>query len=311
MGLHQIIRTFFAIIFTFLLFFLPHSSFAATVVGVKGKKILVNLQGEPALKGDIFYLLDKSGKKKALIKIMKVKGNKALALLGKGNAAKGFTLKYRPKKGESTANRPKGGESDKEDTTAESADSGGSAAGSSQMYFGVMLGFSQNSMDVELQDDAGASRGSTSLSGNGYSAKALVDYNLFSGIWFRGMFGVEQFNVSGDKLCGLSPSFNSTCTAEIMYLSLDMWGRYLFSEGSFRPWVGGGFSLMFPLTQSATALDESSITNTSVMSFGLGFDYFTSPTFYIPISVEYGLLPSSETVSANTIAIRAGAGFSF
>ena len=310
MSLHHIVRTFFAIVFTFSLFVLPQKVFAASVVGVKGKKVLVNLQGEPALKGDIFYLLDKSGKKKALIKIMKVKGNKALALLGKGKARKGYTLKYRPKKGGTAKRKGKksgGADQAAADDSSSDSSSSGDAGG---MYFGVMLGFSQNSMDVELQDDSGNSRGSTSLSGNGFSAKGMVDYNLFSGVWFRGMFGVEQFNASGEASCGASP-FTDTCTAEIMYLSLDLWGRYVFSDGGFRPWAGGGFSLMFPLSQTATALDESSITNTSVMSFGLGVDWFTSPTFYIPISVEYGLLPSSDTVSANTIAIRLGAGFSF
>lgn len=307
MGLHKIVRTFFAVIFSFTIFILPNKALAASVVGVKGKKILVDLQGEPALKGDIFYLLDKSGKKKALIKIMKVKGNKALAMLGKGKALKGYTLKYRPKKG-STARK---GQKRGGDTTVNRGDDAPTSAGESGgMFWGVMLGFSQNAMDVELQDNSGNARGSTSLSGNGFSAKGLVDYNLFSPVWFRGTFGIEQFNTEGENLCGASP-FTDKCVAEIMYLSMDLWGRYLFSEGSFRPWVGGGFSLMFPLSQTATALDESSITNTSVMSFGLGVDWFTSPTFYLPFSVEYGLLPSSDTVSANTIAIRLGAGFSF
>ncbi len=309
MNLRHIARTLFAALFSFLLFVLPQKTFAASVVGIKGKKVLVNLQGEPALKGDIFYLLDASGKKKAIIKIMKVKGNKALALLGKGQARKGYTLKYRPKKGGAAQQAKKNNKnSQKSDTTGEAPSSNDKT---SDMYWGLMLGFSQNAMDVELQDNSGNSRGSTSLSGNGFSAKGLVDYNLFSGLWFRGMFGVEQFNAEGDNLCGASPSFNEKCTAEIMYLSLDLWGRYLFSQGGFRPWVGGGFSLMFPLSQTATALDEGSITNTSVMSFGLGIDWFTSPSFYIPLSVEYGLLPSSDTVSANTIAIRLGAGFSF
>lgn len=293
--------------FLALVFLLIHSisSPAATVTAVKDKRVLVSLDGEPAVPGDIFFLVDPAGKRKGIIKIMKVQGNRAIAVLGKGAAEKGFTLKYRPKTGTATAKGktpPRG--------SPQAAPTASGTPGNT-MYWGVVGGFAQNAMDVELLDNAGAKRGSASLSGSGYSLKGLFDYGLFDSIWFRGLAGIEQFNVSGPASCGDNAPYTEACNAEIMYLSLDMWGRYLFSQGSFRPWVGGGFSLMFPLTKSATALDESSITNTSVMSFGLGLDWFTSPTFFVPLSFEYGLLPSSDTVSANTMAIRVGAGFSF
>jgi outer membrane protein W len=303
MTLHQTVRLFFAIFSVALIFVFSSPSDAAQVTAVKGKRVLINLEGEPAITGDIFFLLDSGGKRKAVVKIVKVQGNRALAVLGKGAAQPGYTLKYRPKPGASKTAQSNNATKSTSETS--------STAGTSQMYWGVIGGFSQNAMDVELKDTLGNARGSASLSGSGYSLKGLFDYGLFDAIWFRGLFGIEQFNASGPANCGDAPPYSQTCTAEIMYLSLDLWGRYLFSQESFRPWLGGGFSMMFPLSESTTALNPSSVTNTSVMALGAGVDWFTSPTFFVPISVEYGLLPSSDTVSANTIAIRAGAGFSF
>ena len=181
------------------------------------------------------------------------------------------------------------------------------------MFWGLIAGFAQNSMDVKLKDNNGDDRGDVSMSGNGFSAKGLLDYKLLESVWFRGMAGIEQFNTTAGNECGNNdPDYdNAACETDIMYISLDLWGRYVFSSGSFRPWAGAGFSLLVPMSKTSTALDEDSITNTSVMAAGFGFDWFTSDTFYVPFQVEYGLLPSSDDVTASLIAVRVGAGFAF
>lgn len=308
MKLHLCVRYLTILFFGLSLFAFSQSSDAAKVVKVKGKKLIINLEGEPAIRGDLFFLLNKSGKKRAIIKIVKVKGEKALAIVGKGKARKGYSLKYRPRKGKKSKMAKK---SKMKKTNSSSRTDGDSGSPSGDMYWGVMGGFAQDSMDVKLKNNDGTDRGSASLSGNGFSLKGFFDYDLFNPIWFRSFFGIEQFSAEGGNNCGEEPTFGEACNADIMYLSLDLWGRFVFLEGSFRPWVGGGFAIMFPLSESSTALNESSITNTSVLAAGLGFDYYTSPTFFIPFQLEYGLLPSSDTVEANIIAIRAGAGFSF
>jgi outer membrane protein W len=147
------------------------------------------------------------------------------------------------------------------------------------------------------------------MSGSGFSARALMDYSLWTHIWFRGMFGLENFKAEGGNICGAAN--NTLCSVDISYLSLDLWGRYLFSTGAIRPWVGIGFNLLFPSSKSSTALEEKSITSTSVIAPGGGVDWFLSPDMYIPIQVEYGLYPPSDTVKANNISIRLGIGMHF
>lgn len=287
------------------------SAHAAKVAKAKGKKLLITLEGDPAQSGDIYYTLGPNGKRAGIIKIMKIKGDQALAILGKGRATPGMGLEFRPPTNKQAKTPPPSTSSDTDPLSGDEAsvemsatESSSEAAPDGKMYWGFMGGFSMNSMDVELRDGSGTSRGTASLSGSSFSAKALFDYNLFDRVWFRGMSGLEGFSASGDNKCG--DSTTEACNAEINYLSFDLWGRYLFSEGTIRPWAGAGFSLLFPMTKKATALDEASIINTSVMAFGFGADWFINSSLYIPISVEYGILPESDDVSASLIAIRAG-----
>lgn len=273
------------------------SAWAAKVSKVKGKKVLIDLEGEPAKKGQVYYVVDEQGRKKGVLKIMSVKGEKAIAKMGKGKAKKGMGLLAKEGGGE-------GGDKEKGDKP-EGKESSGSAS-SSEMAAGLMLGMSMDSMEVDL-DVTPAQK--ASLAGSGMSYKALFDYALFEKIWFRGFLGIENFAAEGDKAS--SACENKVCAVTIQYLTLDFWGRYLFSLGTFRPWLGAGFSLWFPMSQDTTALEEDSITNTSVMAVGGGFDWFINPSFYIPFQVEYGMLPASEQVSATVIAIRAGLGMTF
>lgn len=272
---------------------------AATVAKVKGRKVLIKLEGDRASAGDLFYTISPEGKKKGILKVMKVKGDQAVAIMGKGQVKTGWALQFRS--AGMTRKSPKA----KSHAAAES-DSSSSATSSSSptsnAFWGGMFSFASQSMDVEIGDSPNTEN--VSLSGSGFGGKALLDYEVMDKVWFRGMGGLEMLSVSsGDKICG---NGNQTCEVNITYLSLDFWGRYMFSMNTFRPWLGGGFELLFPMSKDATAVENSSITNTSIMAVGAGFDYFLSPTMYIPVQVEYGMFPSSDQVTSNYFGLRAG-----
>lgn len=273
--------------------------FAAEVIKVKGKGVLVELKGDPAVNGDIFYLISPDGKRVGIIKISKVKGDKAIGKLAKGRAEPGFTLEFKPSK---SAAKSGGGHSGSR-MASPSMDDGSTT--SKRSYWGAMGGLSMDSMSVNVtQSGTNANLGSVAMSGMGYAVKGLFDYELFSQVWFRGTSGIEMLNFSGDAKCG--PANNQACTAKLMYLTFDFIGRYVFGSGSFRPWLGGGMGLLFPASKDATALDPSSISTTNVILGAGGFDWYMSPTLYIPVSIEYGLLPKSDEVSASWIAFRGG-----
>ena len=274
-------------------------AFAAQITKVKGNKILIKTDGDSVQGGESFYAMS-NGKKKAIIRISKIKGDKALGVLVKGKAAAGMTLIPRGAAGTKVAGgRGRSGES----TSAEGGDH-------QRAYWGGVLGYGMDTMNVAVNSSlTNQPIGTAAMSGSGISGKALFDYELFSQIWFRGTSGVEQLNVTGNNICGTGNI--QACNAKLMYFTLDLLGRYVFAIGNFRPWLGGGVGLLFPASKSSTALKATSIGTTNVMVIAGGVDYFINPRMYVPISLEYGLLPKSDEVDAHLITFRAGLAIPF
>lgn len=276
-------------------------SFAAQVVKVKGKSALINLQGQAVSAGDRFFATE-NGKNKALLQIAKVSGDKAIAKVLKGTANPGQSL--------APASGGGGGSSRPARAERSNGIRSTDVSGKSRSYWGLMLGYAMDTMNVNVKKYTdGSAFGTAALSGTGFAVKGLFDYEIFPQVWFRGLVGVDMFNVSGDSKCGVNNA--QTCDAKLMYGAADFIGRYVFTAGNFRPWLGLGIGLLFPASKSATALDASSIGTTNVILPTAGFDFFISPTMYIPVSVEYGLLPKSDEVDAHWIAVHAGLAIPF
>lgn len=291
-------KTNYFLLLTSLAFFVG-AAHAAKVSKVDGRKILFELDGDNVKEGDVFVLLDEGGKKKGLVKVKGIRGTKAVGLLGKGKAQVGWIARVSDKVKVAKPSGPR-----KAREAAKPTESG-----EQRGHWGIAAGMSMNTMSVDIDNDADQTADETvSLDGTSFSVKGIFDYLLIPQMWFRGMFGLQGLSASGKTAVGCQ---NEACSVSIYYLSADFWGRYIFSSGSFRPWVGGGFSLMFPMSKDVTALEDSSITNTSVISIGGGFDWQASPTMYIPIQLEYGMLPKSETVEASAITLRVGLMFPF
>lgn len=277
-----------------LLLFLTVSASAMEVSKVKGNRVLIQLDDQPVSPGEEYYAINPDGKRKGLIQVKQVRDERAIGVLVKGQAEPGWTMEKRTAKGKKS----------KAQKEAVAADTTGNP--NDRAYYGIQLGMSLNQMSVS--QDGGPS---VSLTGNSINFRGLFDYELFDRIWFRGSVGYMGFKVTGPNQCVPAGSFTSACTVDISYLNMDFWGRYLFAMGMYRPWLGGGFSLIFPLTKSATPLDPSSITNNSIMALGGGLDWFFTKRFYVPLQAEYGLLPRSSSVAASLIVLRLGAAFTF
>jgi hypothetical protein len=255
---------------------------AAKVKAVKGNKAQIDLEGDSIKVGDTFSVIGADDKVIGAVKITAVKGNLALAML-KGKASPGSELKARAAKSKKADAK----KSNRETPTA-----------TRNSRFGAMVGFNSTSSDVTITSNS--TDETLGLSGSGFSAKGFYDYNLMGSFWFRGLFGLEQFNIGGEtnSECG------GECIAEINYLTADLWGRLSFGMG----WFGGGFSLLIPMSKDTTAFDDNSIATTSAISFGGGLD-FDMGSRIIPIQLEYNIYPETERVTASAIAIRAGMSF--
>lgn len=277
-------------VLSFALLFLPAIALAGEVTKCKGTNCLIELKGDSASPGDLIYS-SSDGKHRGILKITKVKGDKAIAKLLKGKAEPGMTTEPRP-------------------ANAGMSKHGGSKAGNSRSYIGGVVGLAMDKMSVQVNNFAtNVPIGTANLSGMSFSALALFDYQMFPQIWFRGLGGLEGFSVTGAAMCGTGNT--QTCNATIYYLAGDFLARYLFSEGDMRPWLGGGVELMFPASKNSTALNPGSIGTTNAIQVAGGVDWFINKTTYIPISLEYGLLPKSNEVDATWIALRVGMAFAY
>lgn len=275
------------------------SAFSAQISKVKGRSVLIDTQGEDVVVGDIFFVVDLSGNKKAILKIMKVRGNKAIGKIGKGSPQVGMSLE---RKGAGRNTQPMQADVEPLESYSTSSEYDSPTSG---RRWGGLLGLGMDSLSADEKDAAGAKTGSTiSTSGMSFSLMGLYDHKVLNKLWFRGLFGAEGFKTSGTSSTGER-------SVDLIYLGADAIARYLFSEGNIQPWVGGGFSLLFPLSKSSNLLDASSITNTYALLFSGGLDWKLSPRLFVPISLEYGMLPKSESVEASWIQFRAGISIPF
>lgn len=280
----------------------PSSAFAARVMQVKGKQVLIDLEGDSASVGDKYFVMI-SDKKRGLLTITKTGKTRAVATLNKGKAEPQATLQF--------AKAAAGGAASEGGDQAEAAPRK-SRAKKSGMTFGVLGGYSMDSQTAKLVDRSVTPNTflDVAMSGTGFSLLGFADIPYSGSLGFIGRGGVETFNVKGTASKALCSGPSANCLTEITYLTLDALLRYNFGSGSFVPFAAAGLGIYYPLSKATTALSPD-IAMSTVLLADLGFNYYLSPTTYIPMMVEYGLFPPGPDVSTSIIAVRVGLGMAF
>ncbi|NUN05021.1 MAG: hypothetical protein HUU57_04585 [Bdellovibrio sp.] len=272
------------------------TSWAASVSGVKGQKVLIKLDGDTVSEGEEFFLINPANNKKtALVRIRQIKGDKALADLVKGKAAQGFSLQAKGMTAMSA-------------DPSYSGDAGGILRNLKNSY-GITGGMLMNTMTANVTAvDSGTGIKTTSeakMAGSGFGVGGFYDMLLTSSIVGRGVVGIEQFNVSGDADSAVC-SGSKSCDAKINYLSLYGLAKWYLSESKYRFWLGGGGGYLIAVSKTSTALNASQISTNQIFTAAFGLDVQTTRKNYIPVSIEYNMFPSSDTVKASMISIKAG-----
>lgn len=264
---------------------------AAKIVKVKGKKILIKKSSDEEFsKGESIFVMS-NGKKKAKLVVSKVKGNKVFAVFKSGSkkaARKGATV---------------GG--------AYMAGSGGSSSGGKfkriksssffgNIHWGLLGGLNINSMDVVV---SGGSE-TVATSGNGFSAKVMGQYFMSESFSVNIISGLEGYSTSGESTTNGCDS-TSSCTTDLQYITGEAWGQFYLNNGGFSFWIGAGGGIYYPASSTTTALNADELSAITVFSGGAGVDWLMGNTL-IPIRFEYSILPSTDTVEASFIGIKAG-----
>lgn len=279
------------------LFLFSHHALATKIVQVKNGKVMIDTEGDSFNVGDQLTAIDGNGKKRGRLTIKKLKGRRALADVDKGNVQASFTLEAY-----SGSKRRAGydGERNSESSTAAKK-----MTSQDKTAWGLMAGFSQNSMTVQLTGASAAMKGSS------YSLLGFYQIALDKDISVKGYGGYQTLIASGS--IGTAVCSGSTnCTIDISYIGLDAVVRYtVFRTRTIDFWMGAGFGYLFPISKTSSAVNTGSISANITYNFVLGVDYHLNKNHFVPIEFNYGVFPSNSSAEANQMSLSAGYGWSF
>lgn len=278
---------------------LPALAPAASILQVKGKKAMIDVEGLDLVEpGTELVALDGSGKRRALLRVVQVKGRRAVAEIAKGRAEAGFELESRA--GTSGASSAGPMSRDEGDARFEAPTASGKSAG-------LLLGLVQTSMTASFKAGTGTlTREITAtMGGSSFGLTGFYDYPITPRLQIRGMAGYEQLNASG-SIDTADCTGTTTCDFKVSYLSLYGLGKFNFSTSPSRLWLTGGAGFLIAMSKASSVLNTSQISTNQIFSVGLGYDVSLGRRKVMPISFEYGLFPPSDTVKATVITVRAG-----
>lgn len=291
------------------------STYAAQVLKIKGKAVLIDNDGSNPKPGELYYLMNINNKKIGIIKIMKTQPGKSIAKLLKGKAQKRAILMKRPSSKatkKSTANKKKKQKAPKLYSMSKRARKKPSRS-ESKMGVGFNIGYNSNSSEVSFLDQTGALSRVDSYTGTSISYELFFDYDLFKRFNLRGTLGMHNFSAEDSENTQCEDQDNqpgAKCIVDLSYINIDLWARYYITQSWHKIWLGAGLGILLsPSQNSTTALNTEDVATTTLMQVGGGADININKKLYLPITAEYGLYPSSDTVDMSSVSFYFGLGY--
>lgn len=278
-----------------LIFLLLTAPFAhgASVLQVKGTKAMIDIDGLDVVEpGTQLVAIDAQGKRRGLLRVTQVKGRRAVADIVKGRAEKGFELEGR-------ASSSSMGRMSREEASPSFSASGKAA--------GVMLGLIQTSMSASFKAGTGTLTRdvTTTMGGSSFGLTGYYDHPINPRFQIRGVAGYEQLAASG-SIDTADCSGTTTCDFNVSYLSLYGLGKFNLTTGPSKFWLSGGMGFLIAMSKASSVLNTNQISTNQIFSLGLGYDVSLGRGKMMPIALEYGLFPPSDTVKATMLTVRLG-----
>lgn len=269
-----------------LIFFYSKLTFAYSVIKFTNTDILINLENESLEIGDELFVLENK-RKILLVKVTSVNNIQAKAKILRGNIKE---LKPNLKLVKRLTN-----ENHAESTI-------------SKNHWGILGSFMINSMNAKFTFNGAAQ--ATSMTGNSFGILGFYDYYLNNNFDVRAQGGIEQFNVKQDMSTAVCDNGNSTtCNFNVNFLSGYGIGKYKLTHSNNIIWIGGGLGFLYAISKSSTVLDTTQVTSYQVFTLNLGMDMILTNKKIVPLSMDYVQFPTSATVNANFISLKAGYSF--
>lgn len=268
---------------------------AMTVLQVKGKRTLIDLEGASAQVGQMLFVVDANNKRIGALKVSQVSRGKAIATIEEGSAPEKskLILASAPlvagvKKTVKEPEEPR-----------------------KPYLASVLLGLAANTLSMKVSD--GVTSQNVDNTGNSVGLGVAVDRQYFQP-WFRAraLVGYEQFNAIGAAaIKGCDQQTSRDCTTDIKYLSVGGYGKAVYDQAQFHFWGAFGLNLKVPISKSSTALVESSLGPTIAYGVTAGMDYTLESKNFLTASVEKQFYIKSDSAETSTLFIRVGVGKEF
>lgn len=276
---------------------------------------MIDLSGLTDVKvGDQLLAVDATGKRRALLQVRQVRGQRAIADITRGQTEVGHQLQARAAR-PTQMSRPVQPSDEKSEASDDSLTARQRLLQQRRKNgpaWGLTANLHQTTMDVEFRVAPTNRVASASMSGSSFGLGGFYDHPLTPEFQIRAFSGLEQVKAAGSTEntdCGNGTTRD--CNFDVNYLSVGAQARYLFGEGDTKFWIGGGGAFFLAMSKSSNVLDTSQISTNQVYFLSGGVDIGITRDSFIPLSLDYGMFPPSDTVKAGLITMKVGYGWSF
>lgn len=297
--------------------FLAVASFAqgASITQIKGSKALLDMSGtDDARSGDEFYALNSDGKKRAVLRITQSKKGKAIAEIVKGNPEVGQELQLKsagPAMSRDVRESDMG-ESDRGDRSSYYGKVRKKTNGGAYGIFGEMINMT---MTASFTAGAGAAarKVDAAMKGTSFGVLGFYDFPISRRFQIRASGGLEQLSASGSiSNADCESGTSTTCSFSVTYLSVHGAAKFVTNpDGRMRFYLTGSYGFLIAMAKSSNVIATSQISTNQIFGLGAGLEIPVGKDAFIPVALDYGLFPSSDTVKANLLFLRAGYAWPF
>lgn len=284
---------------------------AARVNQVKGKKVLIQLEGLNVQAGSELFAINSEQKRKAVIRISAVKDDRAVGEVVQGNAVDGMLLIVKNSSPSPTTPPPSFSDATANDRNLERD----ILKKKRKQGFGLLAGFAmtQASLTAKTRVSSTTYEDSLALKGNSFNFKAIYDYQMSQAFTIRGAVGLETINTTATPSSGKEAvcSNSSSCTLGLNYLGFEGSAQFnLTNSSSLRYWIGAGYAFLMAMSKSNNISNLEATSTNQVLFASTGADISVGNKGYIPLVVEYGLFPFAG-IQLSGIYLRGGYGWRF
>lgn len=280
---------------------------AASILQSKGNKVMIQLDGLSVSTGSEVYALTPDKKRKAVIRVTAIKGDRAVGTILKGAAQNGMEIALKSEGG--------GSQSAPKTYSSEPTSSSGinTLRKSPKRGGGVLIGMAMNSaaLSAKTRVNGTSFEDSLTLKGNSYNLKGFYDYHMSPSFTIRGAIGLETLSTTGSTAVTQVCSGSTTCNLSLNYLAFEGDAQFNFvNSPSIRLWAGAGYSFLMAMSKDNNITNLEATSTNQVLLLGAGADIGVGKSGFVPVVVEYGLFPFAG-ISLSSIYIRSGYGWTF